>query len=101
LISIWHDQAAWEADRGRYLLTHRARLTKLLRLLPTPSRLTAPPAEVETGVAALRALGWRFLVKAEGGLSATSPDGLAEPDSAWCRVHVEQIVDLLLREGRG
>ena len=97
-VSIWQDEAAWEADRGRYLLPHRARLTKLLRLVPAPSRVGAPPSEVEAGVAALRALGWTFKVKAEGGLTATSADGLGEADVAWCRAHVDQIVDLVRGE---
>lgn len=101
MVSIWHDQAAWDADRGRYLLPHRQRLTKLLRLLPTPSRLSAPPSEVEAGVAALRALGWRFVLKPEGGLSATSssPEGLREADLAWARAHVDHITELLRGEG--
>lgn len=100
-LSAWHDQEAWEEDRGRYLLPHRARLTKLLRLLATPSRLSAPPSEVEAGVAALRALGWAFVLKPEGGLSAasSSPEGLREADLAWARAHVDQITELLRGEG--
>jgi hypothetical protein len=97
-VSSWHDEAAWEADRGRYLLPHRQRLTALLRLLPAPSRLGAPPLEVEAGVAALRALGWTFKLKAEGGLTATCPGGLSDPDVAWCRTHVDQIVALIQGE---
>ncbi len=97
-LSSWHDLEAWELDRGRFLLPHRARLTKLLRLLPTPSRMSAPPGEVEAGVAALRVLGWRLALKAEGGLTATSAAGLGEADVAWARAHVEQIVELIRGE---
>ena len=99
LISIWHDQAAWDADRGRYLLPHRARLTKLLRLLPTPTRMSAPPPEVEAGVATLRQLGWTFNLKPDGGLTASSAARLPESDVAWCKAHVDQIVELLQGEG--
>lgn len=99
LISIWHDQSAWDSDRGRYLLPHRARLTKLLRLLPTPTRLSAPPSETEAGLVALRQLGWRFNLKPEGGLTASCPSGLAAPDVAWARAHVDGIVELLQGEG--
>jgi|GEM_PF-4251892 len=100
LTSIWHDQEAWEADRGRYLLPHRARLTKLLRLLPTPSRLGVPPSEVQAGVDALRALGWRLGLNAEGGLRAAHPDGLSAPDVAWLRAHVTAVLGQLLGVSR-
>jgi len=95
-VSIWHDLAAWEADRGLYLLPHRERLTALLRLLPTPSRLGAPPDPLTAGVAALRALGWRLGV--EGGLTAEHPIGGVPADTLWMREHHAELAALLRAE---
>ena len=97
--SIWQDEAAWNVDTAHHLLPHADRLTRLLRLVPPPSRLGAPPSEPEAGVAALRALGWTFKVKSDGGLTAVCPDGLSDPDVAWCKAHVDQLVELLQGEG--
>ncbi len=95
MISIWHDQAAWEADRGRYLLRHRDRLTALLRLVPTPSRLGAPPDPLTAGVAALRALGWRLELSPEGGLTAEHPLGGAPADALWLQAHRHELAEML------
>lgn len=98
LVSIWHDQAAWEADRGRYLMPHRERLTALLRLVPTPSRLGAPPDPLAAGVAALQAFGWRLGLSPEGGLTAEHPSGGAAADATWLRAHHADLAWLLRRD---
>jgi len=98
LVSIWHDQAAWEADRGQYLVPHRERLTALLRLLPTPSRLGAPPDPLTAGVAALRTFGWRLGLRPEGGLTAEHPTGGAAADADWLRAHRSALAELLRRD---
>ena len=98
LVSIWHDEAAWEADRGRYLVPHRERLTALLRLVPTPSRLGAPPDPLTAGVAALRAFGWRLRLRPDGGLTAEHATGGTGPDAAWLRAHRADLAELLRRD---
>lgn len=101
LVSIWHDEAAWEVDRGRYLVPHRERLTALLRLVPTPTRLGAPPDPLTAGVAALRAFGWRLGLSPEGDLTAEHPSGGADPDATWLRAHHADLADLLRRAPEG
>ncbi|MHB8394094.1 MAG: hypothetical protein ACYDC5_06250 [Candidatus Dormibacteria bacterium] len=97
-VSVWHDQAAWEADRGRYLLPHRERLTVLLRLLPTPSRLGVPPDPLTAGVAALRAFGWRLGLSPDCGLTVEHPTDGAATDAMWLRAHHAELAALVRRE---
>lgn len=98
LVSVWHDLAAWEVDRERYLLPHRERLTRLLRLVPTPSRLGAPPDPLTAGVAALTAFDWRLGLSPEDGLTAEHPTGGAGSDAIWLRAHHAELAELLHRE---
>lgn len=95
LLSSWHDQAAWEASRGRNLVPHRERLAALLRLLPSPRRLGAPPDPLTAGVTALRALGWRLGLNPKDGLTAEHPPGGAPGDAPWMEVHHHALAELL------
>lgn len=102
-VSIWHDAADWEADRGRYLLPHRERLTVLLRLLPTPSRLSAPPVPLPAAVAALRALGWNLARDSEDNVVASNvvarhPTGGSSADALWIQAHLAEIGEMLRGE---